>query len=364
MKKKETDNEENISATSRRSRKQIAQQDKRKHSYRKKICMLLLAIILLLVFGGASYAYHITHTTKSTMNKTYTKAHVKKLRNVSQILRDKKPFSVLILGTDTGDLGRTYKGRTDTIILATINPKQKNVSLTSIPRDTQVNIPDSRNSYDKVNAAYEIGGASTSIETVQKTLDVPIDFYMLVNMGGLKKVVDSVGGVSVKPLLTFKYDNVSVTKGKTTKLDGKQALSYARMRHDDPDGDYGRQKRQKQIITAIIDKGLSVSSLTTNYDKILKSIEPNIQTDLTYNDMLSIATNYRDAGKKIDSFVLQGQDAMLEGVSYQIATPEEKRKVSNNIRSKLGLTESTSDFNPTSNLNNTKHYSYATNNTK
>ena len=360
MKRENTDNEQNTSFTPRRSRKQIAHDRQRKLGRRKKFYISLLIIVLLLFFGGATYAYHIVHTTQNTINKTYTKTDVKKLRNVSQILKEKKPFSVLILGTDTGDLGRNYKGRTDTIILATVNPKQKNATLTSIPRDTQVNIPSSQNPYDKINAAYTIGGPSTAIKTVQNTLNVPIDYYLLVNMGGLRKVVDAVGGVSVEPTLTFKYDNVSVKKGHKIKLNGKQALSYARMRHDDPGGDYGRQERQKQIITAIINKGLTVSSLTTNYSKILKSIEPNIQTDLTYNDMLSIATNYKDAGKKIDSYVLQGQDAMLNGVSYQVASPDQKKKTSNNIRNKLGLEKSNSDFNNSSYSGSTD---YSSNNT-
>lgn len=345
------DKDENYYPSSRRTRSEEAHSNQnKKHPKRKKVCAILLVIALLLVGGGVAYAYQMIHSTKTAIQKTYTKTSVKKLRNVSKILKQKKPFSVLILGTDTGALGRTYKGRTDTIIIATVNPKQNNATLTSIPRDTQVNVPDSQNSYDKINAAYTIGGPSTTIETIQNTLDIPIDYYLLVNMGGLRKIVDAVGGVTVDPLLTFKYDAVSVEKGKTVKLNGKQALSYARMRYDDPEGDYGRQKRQKQIITAIIKKALNISTLATRYDDILKSVEPNIQTDLTYDDMIAIATNYRSSGKKIDSYVLQGEDAMLDGASYQVATPGEKKKTSNNIRKHLGLEDSKKDFNDTINL--------------
>lgn len=356
MTKQNGDNKEDYYPPSRRTRKEEEQSSHRRAKQKyHKIWVTLLILLLILIAGGATYGYHMFHSTKNTIEKTYTKTNVKKLRNVAQVLKDKKPFSVLIMGTDTGDLGRTYKGRTDTLILATLNPKQKEVTLTSIPRDTQVRVPDSKNPYDKVNAAYTIGGPTTTIETIQNTLDVPIDYYLLVNMGGLRKIVDAIDGVTVTPTLTFKYDKVNVKKDKTIKLNGQQALSYSRMRYDDPEGDYGRQKRQKQIITAIIKKALSVSTLATHYDDMLKSVEPNIKTDLTYDDMMAIATNYRSSGKKIDSYVLQGEDAMIDGSAYQVATPEEKQKTSNNIRKHLGLEDSTKDFtNPpvTQNYNN------------
>lgn len=108
-------------------------------------------------------------------------------------------------------------------------------------------------------------------------------------------------------------------------MNGKQALSYSRMRYDDPEGDYGRQKRQKQVIEAIVNKSLSVSAVS-NYQKLLKSIGSNMQTDLTYGDMITIATSYKDAGQTIESNVLQGQDTLLDGLSYQVASASEKKK--------------------------------------
>ena len=127
--------------------------------------------------------------------------------------------------------------------------------MTSIPRDTAVHISGSNNEYDKINSAYTYGGTDLAVKTVEKTLDIPINFYMLINMGGLVKVIDDLGGVTVTPPLTFSYQNVSVTKGKTVKLDGKQALSYSRMRDDDPQGDYGRQKTSKTNFNGHYQKG-------------------------------------------------------------------------------------------------------------
>ena len=324
---------------------------KRDPKLRKRICWTLLALTLIVFWGAGTYIYHILNSAKDTLDKTYNGSNITKSRDVSSVLKDKRPISILLLGTDTGDLGRDDTGRTDTIIVATLNPETKTTTLTSIPRDTKVKVPDSINSYDKVNSAYTIGGVSTAIETIQDTLDIPIDYYVLVNMRGLTQIVDAVGGITIKPLLTFKYEDADVTKGKTVTMNGKQALAYSRMRYDDPEGDYGRQKRQKQVIEAIVNKSLSVSAVS-NYQKLLKSIGSNMQTDLTYGDMITIATSYKDAGQTIESNVLQGQDTMLDGLSYQVASASEKKKVSDAIRKQLGLDASTKSFDDDSSLTN------------
>lgn len=313
------------------------------HMLRKKICGALLIILLISFYSVSAYAYYLLSETKTTIHQTYQKTNVKKLRNVSQVLKQKKPVSILLLGTDTGALGRTDKGRTDTIIVATINPTTKKATLTSIPRDTQVKIAGSSSSYGKINSAYTIGGVSSTIKTIQNTLHIPIDFYLLINMGGLRKLVDDLNGITIKPLLTFNYSYAHVKKGKTVTLNGKQALAYSRMRYSDPEGDYGRQKRQKQVIKAIVNKALSTETIT-NYKSILKTLENNMQTDLTYNDMITLETNYKDAASSIKSYVLQGEDATINGLSYQVATAKEKRKTSNRIRASLNLNPSTDDF--------------------
>ena len=324
----------------RRSKENSAQ---KKTNLRRKICGGLLIILLICFYSAGTYAYHLLNATKTTIKQTYKKTTVKKLRNVSQVLKEKKPVSVLLLGTDTGDLGRNDTGRTDTIIIATINPKTEETTLTSIPRDTQVKISGSSSSYGKINSAYTIGGVSSAIKTIQNTLHVPIDFYLLLNMGGLRKIVDALDGVTIKPLLTFNYSYAHVTKGKKVTLNGKQALAYVRMRYSDPQGDYGRQKRQKQIIKAIVRKANSTKAVI-NYKQILKTVQSNMQTDLTYDDMITIETNYKAAANSIKSYVLQGEDATIGGLSYQVATASEKRKISDQIRDALGLEPSTKEF--------------------
>lgn len=335
------------------------------HDKRKKVCLGLLIVSLISFLIISIVGLNFLRATKNVFEGTYQSANIKKARNASKILQEGRPISILLLGTDTGALGRHYKGRTDTMIIATINPKTEKITLTSIPRDAQVHIKNGLDPFNKINAAYTIGGPATAIQTVQTLLDVPIDYYILINMHGLEKLVNAVGGVDVVPPLTFKYEDANVVKGKKTHLNGKQALSYVRMRYDDPLGDYGRQIRQKQVITAIIRKSMSTRSLT-QYKQLFKTFETNVRTDLTYDDMLMIINNYAVAAHTIKSYVVQGEGQMINGISYQVISAKEKRLNSNRIRRNLGLPISKDTFlngdqNPIirPDENNGQNYEYA-----
>lgn len=300
----------------------------------------LLIVVLILVTGGVAYGWHAYNDAKDTFDKTFQAGQTNKLRNVDDVIKQGKPFSILLLGTDTGALGRHDTGRTDTLIVATINPKKETAYLTSIPRDTRVQVKGDSQPYEKINAAYTIGGAASAVTTVEDLLDIPIDFYALVNMGGMEKMVDAVGGVDVVPPLTFSYGHANVTKGKKIHLDGKAALDYSRMREEDPLGDYGRQRRQRQVLQKLVVKGVGITSIT-RYKQILTSLNGNMKTDMTFNDMLAIRAKYGDASHHIKSQTLQGENAMIDGISYQVAPMSELQKVSNNIRRTLGLSDTT-----------------------
>ncbi len=168
----------------------------------------------------------------------------------------RKKFAVLLMGTDTGALDRTEKmGNTDTIILAVVNPEKKRYTLMSIPRDTMAQMVGSNQfRVEKINAAYSLGGARMSMASVSKLINVPIKYYALVNMGGIMKMIRYVGGINIRPTLSFEYGGYIFKKDKLTHMGGAGALAYSRMRYDDPQGDYGRQQRQRQVITTLIKK--------------------------------------------------------------------------------------------------------------
>lgn len=307
----------------------------------RPLMWVIVAVLLVFLSAGLAYGYQAWSSAKKTFNQTYESSNISKSRNVSSVLKKNKPFSILMLGTDTGALGRSDVGRTDTMMVATINPSTETAYLTSIPRDTRVTVGSGANaSIQKINAAYTIGGPSTAVKTVENLLDVPIDFYAIINMGGLEKMVNAVGGVDVVPTLTFKYAQANVKKGVKIHLNGKQALSYSRMRYDDPQGDYGRQKRQRQVLQKLVVKAAGLSSIT-RYQQILTSLNGNLKTDLTFDDLMQIRAKYGDASHHIKSETLQGQDAMIDGVSYQVPTTKELKRVSNHIRKTLGLANTT-----------------------
>ena len=119
-------------------------------------------------------------------------------------------------------------------------------------------------------------------------------------------------------------------------LNGNMALAYSRMRHSDPEGDYGRQKRQQQVIKAILKKAISVGSLG-NFTKLMDTVSKNIATNMSFADMQSIFLNYRDAAKTISTDHLQGVNAWVGDGAYQIASDAEMQRVSNKLRTALGL---------------------------
>lgn len=243
----ENNNDNEMGPRQRRYREQQQRNPHLKpHKKRPWLITLLIVVVLLIVTGGW-WGYKTWNAAKDTMNTTYQSTGSTKLRNVDAVIKKGKPFSILLLGTDTGALGRgkDFSARTDTMIVATINPKKESMTLTSIPRDTQVMIDGQS---QKINAAYTIGGASGAVKSVEKLLDVPIDFYVLLNMGGLKQIINAMGGVTVTPKLTFKYGNANVKKGVKIKLNGAAALDYSRMRYDDPQGDYGRQNGNGRLL--------------------------------------------------------------------------------------------------------------------
>ncbi|MEK0396358.1 LCP family protein [Lactobacillus delbrueckii] len=298
---------------------------------------LLVTFAVMIAATWGAHAYFSLHSALVSMNgnngSTATSARI----------AAKKPISILVLGVDQGLEGRNDNGNSDTIILVTVNPTTKKATMTSIPRDTLTEIlgETSNTSYYmfKVNSAYQFGGSSGSVKTVSAMLNVPINYYVEVNMKALESLVNALGGVDVNVPFSFSYDWCDFKKGKQ-HLDGRHAIAYARMRYDDPRGDYGRQLRQRQIIQAVVKKGLSVNGLA-NYQKLLKVFAKYVKTNLTFGDMTSLAINYRSAASNISSGYIQGHDATISGTSLQIASTEELQKWSNKLRKSLGLSPQT-----------------------
>lgn len=304
---------------------------------RKKTIFFWILLVLVSVIGfGGHYLCEHYFAARKVADKIYVPNNVQKTRDVEALLKKGKPISILLMGTDTGALGRSFKGRTDTLMIAVLNPKDKTMTLVSLPRDALVAVNGYEQYYpSKLNSAYSYGGSKTAVKTVEKYLNIPIDFYATINMGGLEGLINAIGGIEIKPLLSFSYGGYTFTKGKHTHMDGNEALQYCRMRDDDPLGDYGRQNRQRQVITALAFKGVSVSSLLN--EKFLNSLAKQLQTDLSFSDMVTLNMKYRIATHHMKSTHLQGTTKKIGNTDFEVVDVEQKQKITNTLRKALDL---------------------------
>ncbi|OSX54475.1 polyisoprenyl-teichoic acid--peptidoglycan teichoic acid transferase TagU [Anoxybacillus ayderensis] len=304
----------------------------RSEQKRKKRAWLIGAIVVFLALIG-TYVFSVYYKLQQTMNEMHEPIERERSDKRPDALSftEKQPISILLIGVDER---KNDRGRADSLIVITVNPKKQSMEMLSIPRDTRTMIV-GKGKEDKINHSYAFGGVEMTLATVEQFLDIPIDYYIKVNMESFKDIVDAVGGVTVNNSFAFEYEGESFPKGEIT-LNGEKALKYTRMRYDDPRGDFGRQDRQKQVIEAIIKKGASFSSLA-NYNDILEAIGKNIKTNLTFEEMKQIQANYKEARHHIEQLHMQGQGKKIDGIYYLVVPEEERTAISQRLKTHLEM---------------------------
>ena len=303
----------------------------------QKFFIGVLGVLLVLVIGVTAFATKIYFDVKGSVDKTYETVERQETgvsRKEEVNLNNKDSFSILLMGVDTGDLGRTDTGRSDAIMVATVSPEDNKTQIVSIPRDTYMEIV-GYGTFDKINHAYAFGGPAMSMDSLEKYLDIPIDHYAAINLKGIQDLVNAVGGVTVNNDLAFTSDGKSFDIGQI-ELNGEEALAFVRMRYDDPNGDYGRQERQRLVIQGIMQKLISINSMT-KYQSILDALSDNMKTDMDFSTMQTIALDYRDAFSTIQMDQLQGEGFMQDGVSYQRVSDEELARVQTELKDQMNL---------------------------
>ncbi len=213
-----------------------------------------------------------------------------------------EPINFLLLGTDMRPGQQAM--RTDAIILVSFDPKNGNASLLSFPRDLWVEIPGYGE--NRINAAYQIGesklgrgyGGALAKETVSHIMGFPVHHFVLIDFNGFKKVIDLLGGITVDVPKAIDDPNYPTEDYSTIKLhfdagvqtmSGERALQYARTRH--ADSDFGRNQRQQQVLMAIFNRIREQGLLNqlTSVNEYTSAMRDYIRTDLSHNDMLTIA---------------------------------------------------------------------------
>lgn len=294
---------------------------------------VVLYLIVLFIIGAASYGAYTYYSFQRAVEKMQKQDHPNNTEvAVSDKLPHIDPFSVLLLGIDEREHDT---GRTDTMIVVTVNPEKKSVKMLSIPRDARVEIV-GNNTVEKINHAYARGGIPMSIATVESILNIPIDYYIAVNMEGFLQIIDVLGGVTVNNDIDLSHQQYTFPKGEVT-LDGEEALIFTRIRYEDPRGDFGRQLRQKQLIEAIAAKAASPSTLLKLND-IFDVLGDNVQMNFPMNNLYQLQKLYSNLNKDIDQLQFEkGGGQRIDTLWYYLFDEQELMDVSNNLQQHLAV---------------------------
>ncbi|WP_017756466.1 LCP family protein [Calidifontibacillus oryziterrae] len=314
----------------------------------KKILLLILIPVLLILIGVAAYASYLTNTAKEVVENSQHKLSSRSLEEKSKLRVEKVDprvdnISVLFIGVDaSSDEMVSGSTRSDALILATFNEKEKSVKMVSIPRDSRVELV-GRDRMDKITHAHAYGDIEMTVDTVEKLFNVPVDYYARLNFDAFIQIIDALDGIEIDvPFAIVEQDShrkknaIKIDEGLQT-LTGEQALAYARTRKYD--GDLERGHRQQEILKAVINKLLSFKSVS-KYSDVMKSIGENLTTNMSFDEMLAFH-DYAYEGSNIDieMLTLNGKAARIDELYYYILDEENLEEAKTKLRQHLTLEE-------------------------
>ncbi|ODA39043.1 Cell envelope-associated transcriptional attenuator [Desulfosporosinus sp. BG] len=247
---------------------------------------------------------------------------------------EKNRFTVLLIGVDRRP-DETSLSNTDSLLVASVNTGNGKIALISIPRDTQVIIPGYGK--NKINAAARVGkGLTTTIALVEGLIDQPIDGYVLTNFTGFKSIIDTLGGITVNVEKDMHYVTgdlsdgvINLSKG-TQRLNGTQALQYARFRHDAL-ADISRTVRQQTVLKAMGKEFMKVKTIT-KLPWLIPQLQKSVETNLSLAQLWSLANIFlRFEKPEISSQTLPGNFLIENDISYWKVNPRRSRDVTKRL---------------------------------
>ena len=295
------------------------------------VCFLSAAV------AGAMFA------SSSLLDKP--KETTKKEAPKEELLTAKDKATIMIMGVDERE---DDVGRSDTLMVATIDPDRDKAALLSIPRDTRVRIQ--KYGYDKINAAFAYGGEKLTHQTVEEFLGVNIDYYVIINTRSFVKIIDAIGGIDIDVEKRMYYEDpwdddgglIIDLKPGLQHMDGKTAVTYVRYR--DEEGDIGRVKRQQKFMQACMEQFTSPTNLM-KLPSVIQEVMGSVKTDLSMRQLLEFAGTLKSAQKYgLRTDMVPGRPLYIEGISYWIPDVSEMRtllaeglgiQVSSSMRSKF-----------------------------
>lgn len=311
---------------------------KKKFSKKTKVITIIASIILIPIIVAGIYVLQQLNKIKTVpLNKTDSALGIKSGTN-DKLSKD--VINIALFGTDTRV--KDQNGNSDTIMIASIDKIHNKIKLTSIMRDTRVNIDGL--GMQKINAAYQNGGPALAIKTINQNFELNIKDYVSVDFFGMAKIIDSMGGVSIdvqKDEIQWINGYMTSTPGIDPKLikpvknagvqnlTGTQAVAYARIRYT-AGNDFMRTERQRTVLTALLTK--IQQSGASKYPSVATSLLPFTETSLSSTDIISLGTSVLASGiKTIDQerFPVDGycNGQTISGVWYLVPVPDLKTTV-------------------------------------
>ena len=291
--------------------------DKKNKSSYVKYILILVVVFILSGMVGAFFANALVDN-KPDYNEDDKKGML--------VAKDKA--TVMIMGVDerADDVGRS-----DTLMIATLDPDKNQAAVLSVPRDTRVKIKG--HGFDKINAAYAYGGRKLTQETIESLLNTHIDHYIKINVHGFTKIIDALGGIDIDVEKRMYYEDpwdddgglyIDLQPGMQ-HMDGKTAITYVRYR--DEEGDIGRIKRQQNFMKAVMDKLVS-PTIIPKLPAIVSAVSDSVETDMSVSEILSFLGTLQDAKDNgLKSEMLPGKPVYIEGISYWVPDISKTRQI-------------------------------------
>jgi len=316
----------NSKLNSKRKRKQL----------RKRFLRIISSAILIIFWLISSYGVFLILSVGSTIADAYLELDgLQNLREGAPLELGVDSFSLLVLGIEREDL--ETPGYADAILLMTVNQENEATNILNLSRDLRVDFTGHGIQYHHLGFRYTVGGASAVVELLQKMLNFPIDYVVVIDMTGFALLIDEVNGITVDNELEFSHGGYHFPIG-LIDLHGSKALSYVRMRMNDPDSDFGRQSRQRNVAAQTLRSLMEPRIALSRHNDILAILGDNVQTNLTTADLITIFWNYRNAlTGDVELLDIRGTRVLINDVYFHIKSDEEILEMSENLRELLGL---------------------------
>lgn len=287
-----------------RSRKE-RHKNKKKHSW--------LPIIIVLITFAIAAAAGAFFASSSLFEES------KPVEKKTERMPSPDKTVVMLMGVDERE---DDVGRSDTLMIATLDPKKHKAAILSVPRDTRVKIKG--HGFDKINAAYAYGGHNLTKNTVEDLLGVEMEHYVIINVNAFTKIIDAIGGIDINVEKRMYYEDpwddngglvINLYPGQQ-HMDGATAITYVRYR--DEEGDIGRITRQQKFMRAVMDK-LTSPAIIPRIPTIIGQVVDSISTDLTVKQMIEFMAALKESqANGLQTEMLPGRPMYIGGISYWI----------------------------------------------